>query len=600
MLLARFGDIGSRVVISLALMALALAGAGSSLAEEGTPASYITDLSQCQPSTALSHDQEQGKWRLIPYVSTEGSGTMLAAASFINASEITLPLRTEGWHGIWLGVWNPAFAYDGSPALKVRLSGDAAFRQLHQGGSPDSQEATFLREIYYGDADLTGQDLVIGKMNGPLGRSAFLAYVKLVPLPPANIEQVLKDRERTDTRNLVATIDGMSYFHYGEYSRSEHILEQVELYRHSDVGKVLWAVSYGDLTNFPASVPDARFVGDHNRQRYSTDAAANDYARGEKQMYTSLRTFAKSGVMPQQVAAEHVHGMGLKFDLMIRLGMLGDLGFLDLADDGFVSKHPEYCQVLSDGTVVSKASYAFQEVQDFSCAIIRDALAQVDADGVNLCFVRGPHLLQYEEPVLSAFLEEHNEDARNVDVRDARLLKTRADIMTRYVRNVRALLDDIGAARGRRLDLSVWVWPGNQGVWLGGTPFEEGLDVKAWIREGLLDSVICQEGVDEEYTTLGKTSDCEFVLYTGYRGDKAMSPKTVTQAYEQGVNAFAYWDMDAVQNFEEHWNWLRRIGHRDEMADWENRAPKSRLIKLTEIGGINVEKGLADGVYSGG
>ena len=600
MFLARFEGIDLRGVISLAVLTLTLTGIRPPLAEEGSPVACLADFSLCQPSSALSHDQEQGKWRLIPYVSVEGSGTMIAAASFINAPEITLPLRAEGWHEIRLGVWNPAFAYDGSPAIKVRLSGDAAFRQLHQGGSPDSQEATFLREVYYGDADLTGQDLVIGKMNGPLGRSAFLAYVKLVPIPPARIEQVVKDRERTNTRNLVATIDGISYFHYGEYSRPEHILEQVELYRHSDVGKVLWAVSYGDVTNFPTKVPGARFAGDNSRQRFSSDAAANDYARGEKQAYTSLRTFAGDGVMPQQIAAEHVHGMGLKFDLMIRLGMLGDLGFLDLGGEGFVSRHPEFRQVTADGTVVSKASYAFQEVQDFSCAIIEDALMQADADGVNLCFVRGPHLLQYEAPILTAFQEDYDEDARNVGPKDARLLKVRADIMTRYVRSVRALLDDIGARRGRPVELSVWVWPGNQGVWLGGTPIEEGLDVKAWIREGLLDSVICQEGVDAEYMALGKTTGCEFVLFTGYRGDKAMSPKTVTQAYEDGVNAFAYWDMDAVQNFEAQWNWLRRIGHRDEMAGWENHEPKSRLIRLKEIRGINVEKGLADAVYSGG
>lgn len=600
MLSASFRCTRSVRVTSLAVLALALTEVRPLLAEEASSALCLADFSQCRPSSALSDNQEQGKWRLIPYVSTEGSGTMLAAASFISAPEIKFPLRSEGWHAIWLGLWNPGFAYDGSPAVKVRLSRDGAFRQLHQGSSPDSQTATFLREVYYGKADLSGQDLVIAKMNGPLGRSAFLAYVKLVPLAPAEIEQVLNDQERTDTRNLVATIDGVSYFHYGEYSRPEHILEQVELYRHSDVGKVLWAVSYGDKTSFPTTVPDARFLGEHSRQHLSVEAAANDYARGEKQAYTSLRAFAENGVMPHQIAADHVHSMGLKFDLMIRLGILGELGFLELGSDGFVARHPEFCQLLSDGTILNKASYAFQEVQDFSTSIIRDALARVDADGINLCFVRGPHLLQYEKPILSTYSEEYGEDARDSDTGDPRLLKVRAEIMTRYVRSVRRLLDEVGAARSKHLELSVWVWPSDRGVWLGGTPLEEGLDVKAWIREGLLDSVICQEGVDQEYMDLGKESGCEFVLYTGYRGDKAMSPKTVTQAYAEGVNAFAYWDIDAVQNSPEQWNWLRRIGHRDEMENWERLEPRSRLIRLKQVGGVNVEKGLADAVYSGG
>jgi len=139
-----------------------------------------------------------------------------------------------------------------------------------------------------------------------------------------------------------------------------------------------------------------------------------------------------------------------------------------------------------------------------------------------------------------------------------------------------------------------------QSVQLGGTPMQEGLDIRAWIREGLLDSVICQEGADPECIRLGEEHGCEFVLFTGYRGEQAMSPESVTAAYGQGVGHFAYWDMDCAQVFPSAWNWPRRIGHRGEMADWPKFAPKDRLIKLTRVGGVDVTRGLADAVYSGG
>ena len=585
------------LAILLGVAALAAPQAG---AEAPTLAVYISDLSRCQPTSALSDKARADTWRLLPYASDEVRGTLLYAASFTNAPEVTLPLGTTGWHRVRLGIWQPNFAYDGKTALRVKLSGDAAFRRIHPPASADTQSDTYLREVFFCDADLTGQDLVIGKMNGPVGLNASLAYVKLEPIAPDAVEKIVADRAQTETRNLVATIDGVSYFHYGEYSQPEHVLDQIELYRHSDVAKVLWAVSYGDRTNFPTAVPGAVFLGAQNRSAHVAETGANDYVRGEQQSHRALRDFAERGAVPHALAAEQAHGMGLEFDLMFRLGILGNLGFVDVGGEGFLARHPDCRQLLADGTVLDKASYAFDEVQDFTIALMREALAGTDADGVNLCFVRGPHFLQYEAPVLEVFLKLYDEDARSVPADDPRLYAVRAEFMTRYLEKVHTALAEIGTQRGRPVNLSVWVWPSAQGVWLGGTPMAEGLDVNRWIREGWLDSVLCQEGIDPEYVALGKETGCKFVLFTGYRGEKAMSPASVTAAYAEGVEAFAYWDMDAVQIMPDPWNWIRRIGHRDEVADWETYNPKGRLIRLKSVAGIDVDKGLADAVYSGG
>ncbi len=597
-MLPRTPDAWLAVLEGMMVLALAL-GTASDLRAAGERT--LSDMSACRPPSALSERMAPGKWCLTRYESEAVSGTMISAASFIEAPEVVLPLNATGWHAIYLGYWHPEFAYDGGLILKVKLSGDAAFRQLHDPGSPDSQDATYLREVYLDTADLTGRDLAVGKSNGLLARGASLAYVKLVPLTPEQAAAVQSDRSRTDTRNLVATIDGMSYFHWSEFTRPEHILEQVELYRHSDVSKVLWAVNYGGTTNYPTHVKDAVFMGgDDTRARLMASAGANDYVRGEKQTHDTFRDFAARGLIAQQIAAERVHEMGRKFDLMFRLGILGGFGPWNGATGNFVRRHPELRQVLRDGTIVEKASYAFPQVQEFMLAIIREALGEIDADGVNLCFVRGPHFLGYEQPVRDAFRAQYGGDAREVEPSDPRLEAIRASFMTRFVREVRQVLERVGREQGKRRELSVWVWPSTRKVWLGGTPLEEGLDVKAWIRDGLLDSVICQEGIDEDYMKLGQASGCRFILFTGYRGDTAMSPQTVTQAYGAGVDSFAYWDMDSAQIHPAHWTWLRRIGHREEMADWERFAPKSRLIRLTKLDGVDVLKSLAHAVYSGG
>jgi hypothetical protein len=577
-----------------------LAGALPCASEERVAAHHLTDFSNCVPQSALSEQRKEDRWRLVPYKTAELSGTLIYAPSFSDAPNVTLPLNTDGWHRIRVGIWQPSFAYDGTVALKLKLSGEPAFRRINPPASADTQKNTYIREVYFQDADLTGQDLVVGKMKGLIGRGCALAYVRLEPISPLEVDAIKADRSQDDTRNLVSVIDGVSYFHYGEYSAPRDVLDQVELYRYSDVAKVLWAVNYGDRTNFPTEVPGAVFLGTHNRSAGENDPAPNDYVRGEQQAHRALRDFAKAGAVPHVLAAKHAQDMNIEFDLMFRLGILGDLGFVDLGDGGFFKMYPHCRQVLADGTVVDKASYAFTETQDFTIALMREALSQVDADGINLCFVRGPHMIQYEKPVLEAFQAKFGEDARNVPPDDPRLEKVRADFVTDYVSKVHALLQEIGASRGRPINLSVWVWPSTRGVWLGGTPIAEGLDVKHWIQQGWLDSVICQEGIDPEFMALGKKNDCDFVLFTGYRGDTAMSPASVTRAYGEGVEKFAYWDMDAVQIMPAPWNWLQRIGHRDEMANWDAHNPKDQLIPLTSVAGINVARGLVDAVYSGG
>ena len=79
-----------------------------------------------------------------------------------------------------------------------------------------------------------------------------------------------------------------------------------------------------------------------------------------------------------------------------------------------------------------------------------------------------------------------------------------------------------------------------------------------------------------------------------------MSPATITAAYEAGVTEFAYWDMDCVQDRPEAWEWLRRVGHRQEMASWQERPSRIRRVLLKTVGGCDVRQGLQPAAYSGG
>ncbi|MDO8686507.1 MAG: hypothetical protein Q7J78_07550, partial [Clostridiales bacterium] len=190
------------------------------------------------------------------------------------------------------------------------------------------------------------------------------------------------------------------------------------------------------------------------------------------------------------------------------------------------------------------------------------------------------------------------EDAREVEPTDPRLLDIRAGYMTSFVREARRILDEIGQEKGRHLEFSIWAWPGRKNVWLGKTPIEEGLDIKRWIIEGLLDSFICQEGVDLEDLELCRKHGCRFILFPGYRHPTPTTPRTVAEGYRKGVDGIAIWDINS--EVPEEWEWISCIGHREEMESWDKHISECRSIQIKTLDGLDVIQGLRASVYSGG
>ncbi len=69
------------------------------------------------------------------------------------------------------------------------------------------------------------------------------------------------------------------------------------------------------------------------------------------------------------------------------------------------------------------------------------------------------------------------------------MLDIRAGLMTDFVRKVRKALNQIGQQKG--MHMSCLCGYGRTSKMSGLVKQEEGLDVKLWIKEGLLYSVIC-------------------------------------------------------------------------------------------------------------
>ena len=567
-------DKKARCLLVLFILAALTVGCAQVAGVDARGTVILSDMSICKPASALSKIATKNHWTLFSYEAEEISGVIVGAGSMADAPDITLPLGVKGWYAIYLGYWNPHHDYDGDTLVRLKLTGDQCFRIITESNylgaeaAPMMWDRAELKECFVREADLTDKELIFRQHKEGRPRKSYIAYIKLVPLNEQQVESIKKDRADKDTRVLTASNDGISFLYSKGCTTKEDILEQLEIYRYSDVGRVMWAFSYGDRTCYPTKVGSYLL----------SEASSEDITMtlSDKICRQSLETLASKGIVPAQVALEHVHDMGLEFHAMFRMAMHGGVSPASGGWDTnlITTRRPDLRMVTQDGTVLEKASYAFPEVQDHMLALIREVAENFDIDGVNLGLIRGPQFVAYEKPVIEDFKKEYGEDPRNLDDNDIRIQKLRARYMTDFVRKARKLLNELGTKRGRKIELSAWVYKPEQDLFFG-------FDTMTWAKEGLVDSIVSFG--PQEFIDTVKASGCKF-----YQPDDGTA-KGFRDGHEKGVDGFVVWDINLFhQQQPEQWAVFGKAGHKELMKAYEKNPPKLKTIPLKTVGGKDI------------
>ncbi|HUR57050.1 MAG TPA: family 10 glycosylhydrolase [Opitutaceae bacterium] len=282
-------------------------------------------------------------------------------------------------------------------------------------------------------------------------------------------------RPRHAAKLVVVNDDGFSAFFSERYRNADDLRRQVGSFGDTQVAVLEWCIASGSRVNFPAK--GYELIG----------AGVTEFPRrGDKIVAALLQQFADEGTDTLAVVAAACRETGIACYASLRMN--GDYNaewmgetLPRMFNSTFWWSHPEYRVRGKAGEDRTKLSYAFPEVREYKLGILR-AAAERDIDGINLDFLRHPDFLGYEQPLIDVFQSRHGIDPRTLPATDARWMKLRAEIMTGFVRDVRALLDAAGKKNGRRLGLSARVdWKAHR-AW--------GCDVEAWMKEGLLDYAV--------------------------------------------------------------------------------------------------------------
>ena len=546
---------------------------------------YRADLDRCTPADALATEPHLRRWRTLTYEINSLSGTMLLAGPETAAPTITYPLNLRGLYAVSVGVLPITSSEEGHQlAVLLKRSGDETFTALtlppQSDGGPHHHE---IVEMFWRITDLTGHSLQIGQNGARVAPAdnagsfecapARVAYFKLVPLTDAETQAFQSDRQSSDTRRLFAHNDAHGPHYQYRLTTPEHVRREIEPYRDTDFSRMYWEAGGGDQTSYFSQVGG----------RYTFDLG--DFGRrGDRLHVESWREFQGQGIDPFDVALEHTHEIGLQFHASYRVAGFHYPPPLDHFNtgDSFYKRHPEWRGVDRTGRHTPRMAYSFPEVRQFVISLLRE-MAQRPIDGICLLYNRRMPLVEYEPPIVEGFKGQFGDDPHQLDAHDPRWLSYRTGVLTEFMREVRAAMDQARRAQGRskRIEISAIV---------GGTEGENlinGMDLAAWVDEGLVDTLIpYTSGPNydssvtawtdpkqlEHFVELVRGTSC---LLAPNLMPRHMTPEEFRQrastVYSAGAEHMFFWDCaggSGRANYRDMWNALRRLGHRDEIDAW--------------------------------
>jgi len=543
----------------------------------GIRPAVITDMGLCAPRNALSSKAEKGCWQLVDYETDSMKGRMLWASEEAEAAPLTLPLNTKGWHAIFVGLATSSSIFE-SHAL-LRLTSDPAYVRR-------TRTAGLIEEVFFKAADLSGESLHISQESGGLGHSCGIAYVKLVPLTTEEIAAVQTDRQDTSNRRLAATIDGYSYIYSRRPTSIEALLQEVEHYRHTDFDTLILQMGGADLVNYPSK------VGTMLGQDLTVFPR-----RGDRFYAEAIRELARQNINPTKVLIEGAQNAGLKVHVGIRMGAWTSTPPF-IFNSRFYHEHSQWHCVDRDGTPVARMSLAVPEVRLHLVELLREAV-RFGADGASLLYNREVPVVLFEKPFCDLFKQRHGIDALSLPEDDKRVLQLRAELVTTFMREVRAMLDAEGQRRadGRRLVLSAFLLADEA----DNTAF--GLNLRDWVAQGLVDEIFPYVHPSRSVYR-ARQYDMKFfaevcgpknvrvrpTFKAGKVTDLDALMKQSLKLYDSGADGITAWDANSVANRPDLWSGISRMGHVEELRTSGDVLPPApatlRFQKFRKLGGL--------------
>jgi hypothetical protein len=422
------------------------------------------------PPAKASKTFDRNRW-LIARVPWAQKGQALVAGTGVKTPPLTLNPKLRGDYRLFVGIGNGdgvVVRVSGAPEPIVRMNPglhDTPFH-LRLSGRHKSQE------VDCGVFRTDGKTLRLERFSNRHTVS-MIDYVRFEKLDPAAVRR-REQRLRTPPRvPLSGFVDVPDIADLTDTENPTLRLYTANIWEHTRCGfkRIYWRID-GQCSDYPSKVNTMRYVSAKVHSVFLPQAKS--YGRALKR-FDMLRA---------AVAAARKHGVEL-------------YGWMRFNWD-----HPAYWEHHEHGRPGRKLCIAIEAVRRHKIAILVEA-AKYGLDGLNLGFLRHPPVLHYHPVLVDGFRAKYGVPPPRAATNDGDLthLKSlpestpeylrwyqyRAEYLTQFGRELGQALRDAGLAD---LRIAIWTRP-NHALF-------DGIDVGAWVNEGLCDEVVADVAGPEQ------------------------------------------------------------------------------------------------------
>jgi len=578
----------------------------------------ISDLSTAVPKSAITSRPKKGCWYSMDYELVDGTrGVMLTADPVFQAVEIRIPLNVVGIYKVYIGVNYFKKCYQANPygSLWVKLSGDRGFSRIglesyFRAGLEENPQGKYrekvleradevwlgevgdgkngyntIYEVYWRTEDLTGKSIVVSTPKPPYSGEYYgdltnISFIRLESATDEELKLIKKLERQHGSRNMAAiwcagALSGHTAGQRMYHPESRQWFEdEFQAYRGSDFGIFCMEAIRGNLCLFPTKRGD---VG------------------------TLDGSWKNSWVDPLAEFARLVRKEGMRMFVGVRMiGGGRPYAFNPINWSRFFWNHREWVKISREGNLCSNLSLAYAGVREYWLELLREVL-DYGIDGILLYFNRGQPFVLYEEPSVSSFMQKHDVDPRELPADDERWQTHVAGYVTRFVREVRSLLDE---KPGRELAVIFRGIP----VFRPGMIID-GCDPDTWIEKGLIDYIFCNlhifdrgidyHGAPEYIRYWKKMGEGRVQVYSNLMPRQQPGEEyaeTAEVLYNLGADGFCVWDSERRIQRASEWNVLKYLGHRQLLGYFKQKAPDYyRFNRIKLMRGLDVRYSYTDG-----
>jgi hypothetical protein len=495
------------------------------------------------------------------------AGTMLWGYPDKRLPPLLLPLHATGWFAISVGLLVPPWV---STRVLLRLSGERRWNEVWSRKSL----GYWFEEHFWRIVELDGHSLEIGsvaawpksadrnccadvKFAGNVNAS--LVFVRLVPLAPRQVRAVRESPRLPCMR----TIDGASFLYWSDKNVpvKRLVTREIDAFSGSSFSDVSWGIGGGDVVNYKSKVGT---LGRIPERFPMVEAGWNNAG-------DNLRRILAKVDNPATWAAQSARKHKMKFWIGHRIQTYmfeppQDSTFFS----AFCQNNPQWACRNRQGERLMCMSMAFPQVRSMLLDLFAECLG-CRPYGIHLVLNRGVPYTYFERPVVEGFRRLHHRDIRTLRTTDRRVIAYRATFMTRFLRELRAML----AAKGRpEVKIAANVFQDKA------INDEYGLDVATWAREGLVDR-LCPfrwEGqmdhkIDMDFwiRKVKRNTACEMFPYVAINHREVNTPieeirNRALKLHRAGADGLCWWDAEPYATTTE---W----GSRAELEVWDSIKP---------------------------